>query len=501
VLDRVRRSGRAEPCRSVSAYAANVEPLRYGTPQARLVLGATILASGIAFLDTSVVNVALPRIEEDLGGGVATLQWVLDAYLLTLGSLVLIGGSIGDLLGLRRVFIAGIIGFSLSSALCGLAPNAELLVVFRAVQGAAAAFMIPASLAILSSSFADEDRGRAIGLWSGLSGVTTAVGPVVGGLLVDATSWAWRLIFLINLPIAGVSLWLARRGVPHDPGRRTKAPLLQQVDVLGSLLVAGGLAVMVGGLIEAKRLGPMLTVAAIVLGALILGLFLVVERRRAVSRRPPPMMPPELFRVRSFAVANAETFVVYAALNAYFLVLTVGLQLGLGWSAAAAGAAGVPVTIILALGSSWVGARIPTVGSRILLTLGPLIMGGALLLMATINESSSYLFPVLPAVVVFAVGLTLVVAPITSTALGDIPAGQSGVGSGINNAVARIGGLLAIAAVPLAAGLDTSVAGQQAFTGYAQSFVICAALCLIGAAIAWFGYASDTGKVAEPAVS
>ncbi len=476
-----------------------MEPLRYGTPQARLVLAATILASGMGFLDGTVVNVALPHIEADLGGGTETLQWVLDAYLLTLGSLVLLGGSIGDLLGLRRVFIVGIVGFCVTSVMCGLAPTTPLLIAARSLQGVAAAFMVPASLAILSSVFAGQDRGRAIGLWSGLSSVTTAIGPVLGGFLVDASPSGWRLVFLINVPIAAISVWLAVRGVPDVPGSRTAEPFLKQVDVLGGALAVGGLAMLVTGLIEAKRLGPVLSIGLVIAGLATLGLFLAVQRRRAVTLRPPPMMPPGLFRIASFAVANAETFVVYAALNAYFLLFTVGLQVGLGWTAAAAGAAGIPVTIILTLFSSKVGGLIPRIGSRPLLTIGPLLMAAALCLLATMNTSSTVWFPILPGVLLFAVGLTLVVAPITSTALGDIPHAQSGIGSGINNAVARVAGLLAIAAIPLAAGLDTTQSPEVLFEGYLPSMLICAALCAIGAAIAWFGYARDTGKVPEAA--
>lgn len=473
------------------------ELLRYGTPAARPALAATILASGMAFLDGSVVNVALPRIEADLGGGFATMQWVTDAYLLTLGSLVLIGGGLGDLLGRRRVFLWGIVGFGIASILCGLAPTAPLLIAARALQGVAAALMVPASLAILSSVFAGTDRGKAIGLWSGLSGVTTAVGPVVGGLLVDLGSAGWRAVFFLNVPLAVLSVWLARAGIPDIAGTRAPGPLRAQVDVLGGALAVGGLALVVGALIEAARLGAMLTVAGTLLGIALLVAFVVLERHRSRTRRPPAMMPPDLFRIRSFAVANAQTFVVYAALSAVLLLFTVALQIGLGWSALAAGAAGLPITIILAAGSSRAGGLVPVLGARTMLTVGPVVMALGIAVLALIRPGSSYLLPILPGLVLFALGLTLVVAPITTTALGDIPGQQSGIGSGINNAVARIAGLIAIAAVPLAAGLQLDAGSAELFAAYSRGALLCAALCLVGGVIAWIGYAPGTGRVAE----
>ncbi len=350
------------------------ELLRYGTPAARPALAATILASGMAFLDGSVVTVALPRIEADLGGGFSTMQWVTDAYLLTLGSLVLIGGALGDLLGRRRVFLWGIVGFGVTSVLCGLAPTAGTLVAARTLQGMAAALMVPASLAILSSVFAGPDRGRAIGLWSGLSGITTAVGPVVGGFLVDLGTGGWRAVFLLNVPLAALSIWLALRGIPEIPGSRTPGPLRAQVDILGGALAVSGLALLVGSLIEAYRIGAILAVAGAAAGIALLAAFLAVERHRSQTRRPPPMMPPQVFRIRSFAVANVQTFVVYAALSGVLLLFTVTIQVGLGWSALAAGAAGLPITLILAAGSSRAGGLLPVLGARVMLTTGPAVM-------------------------------------------------------------------------------------------------------------------------------
>jgi EmrB/QacA subfamily drug resistance transporter len=473
--------------------------LRYGTPAARPALAATILASGMAFLDGSVVTVALPRIEADLGGGFATMQWVTDAYLLTLGSLVLIGGALGDLLGRRRVFLWGIAGFGVTSVLCGLAPTAGTLVVARTLQGAAAALMVPASLAILSSVFAGPDRGRAIGLWSGLSGITTAVGPVVGGFLVDLGTAGWRAVFLLNVPLAILSVWLARRGIPEIPGTRSPGPLRSQVDILGGVLAVTGLALLVGSLIEAYRIGPVLALLGAATGIALLVAFIAVERRRSETQRPPAMMPPDLFRIRSFAVANVQTFVVYAALSGVLLLFTVTIQIGLGWSALAAGAAGLPITLILALGSSRAGGLLPVLGARAMLTAGPAVMAVGIAVLATVRPGATYLVPMLPGLVIFSLGLTLVVAPITTTALGDIPEQQSGVGSGINNAVARIAGLVAIAAVPLAAGFDTTSATDDLFAAYSWAQLLCAGLCLSGAVVAWFGFRPDTGRVRQAA--
>lgn len=479
--------------------SATAEQLRYGTAAGRRVLLATILASGMAFLDGTVVNVALPRIEDDLGGGFATIQWVLDSYLLTLGSLVLIGGALGDLLGKRRVFIWGIIGFAGTSLLCGLAPNAASLVSARAAQGVAAALMVPGSLAILSTVFVGEDRGKAIGAWSGLSGIVTALGPFVGGTLVDAHPSGWRAIFLINIPLAGVCLWLARGGIPELAGSRRPGSLRGQVDVTGGLLAFLGLALIVGPLIEYRRLGPVVAGALVTAGFAVLGAFVALEQRRERTQQPPPMMPPALFAIRSFSVANVQTFVVYGALGAVLLLFTIGLQIGLGWSALAAGAAGLPITVILALGSSRVGGLVPRIGSRPLLTAGPLVMAAGILWLGTTGPGDTYLWPIGPAIIVFSVGLVLIVAPITTTALGEIAAEESGVGSGVNNAIARIAGLVAVAVIPLLAGLTEvdSASGADVFPGFTRAALWCAGLCVAGALLAWFGFTRETGRIPE----
>lgn len=474
---------------------ATARSVSFGTATGRSVLLVTILASGMAFLDATVVTVALPSIESDLGGGFATLQWVLDAYLLTLGSLVLVGGALADLLGIRRVFAWGVAGFLVASLLCGLAPTAEALIAARALQGVGAALMVPGSLALISSLFVAEQRGRAIGLWSGLAGITTAIGPFAGGLLLATGSGGWRFIFLLNVPAAiGVLLLLTK--VPSVPGSRTDAPLTRQVDVLGAVLTTVGLALVVGPLIEWAALGATTAAGVMAVGALVLVLFWLVERRRQVTQAPPPMLPPPLWRIRSFTTANLVTFVVYGALNANLLLLTVALQIGLGWTALAAGVAGLPITIMLALFSARVGRLLPRIGSRALLTAGSLLMAVGLGWLSQLGEDATYWRNVLPPILVFACGLVLLVAPITTTALGDIPVASSGVGSGVNNAVARIAGLVAIAVVPVVAGLSTldPSAGSSVLPGFHRATLICAGLCVAGAAVSWFGFDSSTGK-------
>jgi EmrB/QacA subfamily drug resistance transporter len=455
----------------------------FGSRQGRLVLAAAVTASGIAFLDGTVVNVALPRIGADLGGGFATLQWVVDAYLLTLGSLVLVGGALGDLLGRRRVFDAGIAGFGLASLGCALAPTAGVLVGARAVQGVAAALLVPGSLSLMSSLFEGADRGRAIGAWSGLSGVFSALGPFVGGFLVASWTHGWRLVFLINVPLVVVALTLSRTAVPDLPGTRGATRL----DVAGATLVTAGLALVVYPLIEWVRLSHAVSVALLAAGALALAAFLLVE-----SRSAHPMLPLSLFRVRTFTVANAVTFVVYAALGAAFFLLVVTLQLGLGYSPLQSGAAGIPITLVLLLFSSRVGGLVPRLGGRLLLTVGCVLMAWGLMLLGLLHPGSRYLTGVLPGVLVFAAGLVLVVAPVTTTVLGDVGPDRSGVASGTNNAVARIGSLIAIAVLPLASGLSTASSHDpRAITdGFHTAMIGTAGLCLLGGLLALVGLPS-----------
>lgn len=479
----------------MSSPAASVHQVRFGTNSARLVLLVTIVASGMAFLDGTIVNVALPRIEADLGGGLSTLQWVLNAYMLTLGALVLVGGSLGDLLGIRRVFGWGVAGFAVTSLLCAVAPDAGTLIGARALQGVSAALLVPGSLALISSLFVAEERGRAIGLWSGLSGVTTALGPFIGGILVDAGDSGWRWAFLAKLPLAVVILVLLPK-VPGVPGSRTDAPLRSQLDLMGAVLTTLGLSLLVGPLIEIDRLGPPLTIILMVLGVAILLAFWGLERRREGTGKPAPMMPPTLWRIRSFTVANVVTFIAYGALGALMFQLTLALMIGLGWSALATGLATLPMTIMLAVFSGKVGSLLPRIGARSLLTAGCALMALGMFMLAYFPGDASYVTEILPGVLVFSIGLTLLVAPITTTALGDIPVTVSGVGSGVNNAVARIGGLVAVAVIPVIAGLSgiSAESGLAVMSGYEHATLITAGVCALGAVVSWWGFHPGTGK-------
>ena len=434
----------------------------------RGVLAASVTASGMAFLDSSIVTVAAPHITADLGGGFAGMQWVLDGFLLTLGALVLVGGAMGDLVGKRRVFVAGTVGFGVASVLCGLAPTMTLLIAARMLQGACAALMVPTSLALLNTVFTGADRGKAIGAWSGLSGVFTALGPFVGGFLVDSFGYGWRLAFLINIPLTVAAVWLALACVPDLPGTHAS---LRALDWPGALVATGGLALLVGPLIER---GPW-TLPLVVLGVLLLGVFVALERRPG-----PVMMPLDLFGIRSFTVANLVTFVVYGGFTVGLFLVTVYLQVALGYSAVAAGAAGLPVTILLMLLSSWIGGLVSRIGPRWFLTVGPLVMAVGL---AWLSQPNGYWLGVLPAMLVFAAGLVLVVAPVTTAALGDISPEQSGTASGINNAVARVGGLLCIAVVPALAGM-----GEDGVSGYRTAMLISAGMCALGGLVAYAGF-------------
>lgn len=455
----------------------------------RLALLATITGSGVAFLDSTVATVALPQMARQLGGGLATQQWVLDGYLLTLGSLVLVGGALGDRYGPRRVYEIGLVAFALTSLAVGLAPTATTVVLARLLQGVAAALLVPGSLAIISALFSGADRGRAIGAWAGWTGMFIAAGPFAAGLLVDNLSNGWRWAFLVNLPIVAVALVLTRVGVPYLPGRRSG-----RLDWPGALLVTAGLGLLVYPLIEVARLSPGVVAALLTAGAVALMAFLLVERRGT-----DPMLPLTLFQARSFAAGNVVTFVIYAGLNVQLFLLVVVLQEAAGWSALAAGASGLPVTLALLLLSPRLGGVVARVGGRPLLAAGGVLAAVGMALMLRVEEPVSYLTQVLPALLVFAGGLVLIVAPITTTVLSQVPPHHTGSASGVNNAVARVGGLLGIAVVPLLAGLSTASASNavELLDGFHAAMAWAAGLCLVGAGVAWFGLTPEAGR-AQP---
>ena len=464
--------------------------LHYDSPQGRWVLWVAVLGSGVAFLEATVVNVALPAIGRDLDAGTGGLQWILNGYLLTLAALILLGGSLGDRYGRRLVFQIGVIWFTLASLICAIAPSVELLVAARILQGIGGALLTPGSLAILESTFRREDRARAIGAWSGLGGVAAAVGPLLGGWLIEVVSW--RAIFLINLPLGAFVVLAASRHVPEsrdpDAGGRLDYP--------GSILAALGLGATTYALIQAgdDSSSPVLlaTVAAVGVAALVA--FVLVERRSAA-----PMMPLGIFASRQFTAANLVTFAVYAALGGVFFLLVAFLQISLGYSAIAAGAASLPVTGLMLLFSSRAGALAQRIGPRTPLTIGPLVIAAGMLMMVAIDPGDSYVSTVLPAVIVYGIGLTLVVAPVTATVLAAADSRHSGVASGINNAVARVAGLLAVAVLPLVAGLsgDAFFDPERMTDGFRTAMMVTAGLSALGGLVAFATIRADVLEDAD----
>lgn len=444
-----------------------------GARTARLGLLAAILGSSIVFLDSSVVNVALPAIQRDLGGGLATQQWVVDAYLLTLGSLILVGGSLGDLFGQVRVFLLGVAAFGLASVLCAVAPDPTTLIVFRGLQGIAGALLTPASLALITSLFAGAERGAAIGTWTAWTGISFVVGPLVGGWLIDA--WSWRGIFLINVPVAVATLAIVLLASP-PAARRERV----QVDVVGAVLCAGGLGAIVFGFIEQPRLGWGAAVsAALAGGAASLAAFVLYERRTA-----HPMLPLRLFGKRNFSVTNVETLAVYGGLSCWGFFLILFLQQRGHYSAFRAGLAALPVTIVMFFLSRLAGRWSAHLGPRWFMAAGPLIAGASVLALARLPTGLDYWTELLPPLLGFAVGLSLTVAPLTTTVLSDAGPSDAGVASGVNNAVARVAGLVAIAVVGLAAaGGGTTLTVR----GFHVAMLITAALIAGGGAIGAVG--------------
>ena len=452
--------------------------LAFASARGRWVIAATVLGSGIAFLDSTVVNVALPHIGEDLDTSVGGLQWVLNGYLVTLSALILLGGSFGDLFGRKRVFQTGVVLFALASVACALAPNDAALVLGRVAQGVGGALLTPASLAILEASFRPEDRPRAIGAWSGLSGVAAAVGPFVGGWLVDAASWRW--IFLINLPLAVVVVAIAARHVPEsfDPHAN------RRIDVTGAALVALSLGALSWGLIAAgdRGWGAPSVVLTLVVGVVAMGAFVVAE-----SRSSHPMLPLGIFRSAQFRAANLVTAAVYAALGGVFFLLTLQLQQVLGYSALEAGAATLPITLLMLALSARSGALAARIGPRLQMTVGPLLIAVGILLMTQIEAGVGYWTHVLPAVVVTGLGLATTVAPLTATALGSVDDRHAGVASGVNTTVSRAAQLAAVAVLPVAVGLtgDDFLRPEIFSDGFRTAMVITAVLAAAGGLIAW----------------
>jgi EmrB/QacA subfamily drug resistance transporter len=447
--------------------------VRMGTPPGRAVIAAAVLGSGMAFLDGSVVNVALRSIGEDLGASLAELQWITNGYLLSLSSLILLGGSLGDRFGRRRIFVVGTVWFAAASLLCGLAPNPEILIAARVLQGVGGALLTPGSLAMIQGAFAHDDRAAAIGAWSGLGSIAGAIGPFVGGALVQYADWRW--IFLVNLPLAAVTVLIAVRAVPE-----TRDPhASRHFDVVGAALAAAALGGATYALIEWGGRAAWVAVLVAVLAAV--G-FVVVEHRER-----EPMLALGIFRDRTFSASNAMTLLVYGALGAMGFFVTIQLQTVSGYGALAAGTAFVPMTIVMLLLASRGGRLAQRIGPRIPMTVGPVVMALGVALMMRIGVDVSYVRDVLPAVLVFGLGLALMVAPLTATVLAAAPEEHAGIASGVNNAVARAGALFAVAALPVVVGLSgDDYADPASFdAAYGMAITICVVLLLAGGALAW----------------
>ncbi|MGW6914597.1 MFS transporter [Kitasatospora sp. NPDC054939] len=460
--------------------------LRLSTAQGRWVLLATVLGSSMAMLDGTVVNVALPRIGADLGASMAALQWTLNSYLLTLAGLILLGGALGDRYGRRRIFLLGVAWFAAASAACAAAPTVEVLIAARALQGIGGALLTPGSLAILQAAFHPDDRSRAVGLWSGLGGVSAAVGPFLGGWLVEGPGWRW--IFLLNVPLAVLVIAVAARHVPESRDERA----VGRFDVAGAVLAALALGSVTYALTAAgEGLTPVvwLTGAA---GLLFGTVFVLVERRRA-----EPMLPPELFASRLFTAVNLVTLCVYAAFSGIFFLLMVQLQTVSGFSPLTAGLALVPTTVLMLAFSARAGELGKLIGPRLPLTLGPLICAAGVLLMLRIGPDASYWADVLPAVTVLGCGMVLLVAPLTATVLAAVEVRRAGIASGVNNAAARAAGLLAVAALPALAGLsgDAYQVPAAVDAAFGTAMLICAGLLVAGGLLA---AATVRGNVLAP---
>jgi len=444
-----------------------------GTPTGRAVVAAATLGSGMSLLDGTVVNVALRTIGEDLDADLAQLQWINNGYLLTLASLILLGGSLGDRYGRRRVFVVGTLLFAGASVLCGLAPSAEVLIVARLLQGVGGGLLTPGSLAMIQGVFAPEERSPAIGAWSGLGSIAAAAGPLVGGLLIEYASWRW--IFLINLPLALLTVWIAVRFVPETRDPRPPA----RFDYAGSALAMVALGATTYALIE---WGDRMALPAVVVGLAAAVGFLWVE-----ARSSHPMMPLSMFRSRTFSAANGMTLLVYAALGAVLFFLVLQLQTVAGYGPLAAGLATLPITICMVLLASRGGRLSNRIGPRIPMTGGPIVMGVGTAWLVGVDADTTYWLDVMPALTVFGLGLALMVAPLTATVLAAAPDEVAGMASGVNNAVARTGSLLAVAALPPLVGLaGADYADPAVFdAGFQTAMLICAGLLVLGGLLSW----------------
>ncbi|NKY10265.1 DHA2 family efflux MFS transporter permease subunit [Cellulomonas hominis] len=464
--------------------------LTLGTTAGRGTLLATVLGSALVFLDGTIVGIALPAIAEDLGATTAGLQWTVNGYALTLAALLLLGGSLGDRFGRRRVFVVGTVAFAAASVLCALAPTVGLLVAARALQGVGGALLTPGSLAILQGSFAEDDRARAIGAWSGLSGAAGAIAPFLGGWIVEQAGWRW--VFGINIPLAALVVVVALRWVPESADPQASPRL----DWLGTALAGLGLGALTWALTAWSERGALTGQVAAVgaVGVLALGGFVLAE-----ARSDHPALPLRLFRWRPFAAVNLATLLIYAALTGIFFFLPVTLQVVTGWSPLAAGVAALPATLLMLLLSARGGALGARIGPRIPMTVGPLLAGAGALLLAGIGPGTSYVTGVLPGVVAVGAGLVLTVAPLTATALSAAPDHLAGVASATNNAVARVAGLLAVAVLPLVAGVGAGLSDPAVLAdAHPRAMLACALLMAAGATVSAVAIPRTAAAVRPP---
>jgi EmrB/QacA subfamily drug resistance transporter len=471
--------------------------IRLKSPKGRWVLVATVLGSGMAFLDSTVVNVALPTIGRDFHASLAELQWVVNAYTLMLAALILLGGSLGDRYGRRRVFVTGVVWFAVASALCAVAQDIQMLIVARALEGIGGALLTPGSLAIIQATFVREDRPKAVGAWSGLGGVAGAIGPFVGGWLVSVAGWRW--VFLINVPLAVIVVVVGLRHVPETRDETAHG----RFDVRGAVLAALALTGITYALTEAPQPGiPKAAVAvAAVLGLACAAGFILTERARARTGEPEPMMRLDVFASRQFTAVNVITFVMYGGMGVVFFLFVVTLQVVAGFSPLAAGASLVPMTILMLLLSARAGGLAQRIGPRIPMTVGLLVAAFGMVLMTRIGLHTSYLADVLPAVVVFGLGLCCVVAPLTATVLASADVQHAGMASGVNNAVARAASLLFVAAIPPLAGLTGDAQAHPAvfLHGFREAILTSAGLLVLGAVLSLLTIRNDVLRAAPAA--
>ncbi|MDP9299320.1 MAG: DHA2 family efflux MFS transporter permease subunit [Actinomycetota bacterium] len=444
----------------------------------RITLLATVAASGMASLDATVVNVALPHIGQDFGVSVSDLQWVLTGYLLSLASLILLGGALGDRFGRRKVFVIGTIWFAAGSLLCGAAPNIDVLVVARVLQGVGGALLTPGSLAILESSFRQSDRAAAVGAWSGLGGAAGAIGPFIGGALVDGPGWRWA--FLVNVPVAVVVVFCAHAAVPESRDPHAS----RMLDFTGAVLGVVALASSTWALTEA---GPQGWADTGVLSAGGIAIVAAAAFVRHLLRTRDPLVPPALFRNRTFTVVNLQTVLLYGALGVSFFLVAYELQVAAGWSALRAGVALLPTTVLMLLLSAASGSLAQRIGPRVQLTVGPLLAAGGLLLLTRIGPDTSWVSDVLPGALVFGLGLVTFVAPLTATVMAGADPDHVSVASGVNNGVARTASLGALALVPAISGLSVAVGATQITDAFRRGLVIAACGAAGAGALAFVG--------------